>query len=106
MPHGDSLLQGKTGIARLVLKSRVPVLPIGVISHGEKHKIKNGEKASVWWQAVWRYVFKGQRTKLVIGRPLTFTKYGGQPISYELLREVTNEIIFEISKLSGKKITT
>lgn len=87
-PEGDTnpdkvLLKGKTGVADFVLGSGCPVLPVGV------QKIENSKKRVV-----------------NIGKPLYFSKnineIKGTDEYKQYSREITDSIMREISKLSGK----
>lgn len=98
-----SLQRGRTGIARLAIRSQLPVLPIGIITRGEPHQTINGEKRSKPIDAVRQYLFSGERVKLIIGKPLHYNQYKKEDINYKLLRKITNEIMNSIAKLAGKK---
>jgi 1-acyl-sn-glycerol-3-phosphate acyltransferase len=86
------LAKGKTGVARLALYNRVPVLPVGIDGpHGSTVKES------------FRNFFKGiGRAKIKIGKPIYFDRYYEKEITKDLLVEVTGEIMKEISNLSGK----
>jgi 1-acyl-sn-glycerol-3-phosphate acyltransferase len=82
--------RGKTGVARLALAAKVPVLPVGLVGTFKilpKGKlIPNTKKADV-----------------NIGKPLYFDKYYGQENNRKTIRKVTNNIMKEIAKLSKQK---
>lgn len=103
VPDSNDLRRGKTGVIRIALESKVPILPIGIITKGEKHRIKRGDLHSLGWDALNHYGIKGHRTKLVIGKPISLEKYYNQPVTYELLRKLTNLVMEELAKLSGKQ---
>jgi 1-acyl-sn-glycerol-3-phosphate acyltransferase len=103
VPHSQNLLKGKTGIALLALKTGLPVLPIGVITRGEKHRLKNGEKTSLGRDALWHYLIKGHQYRLIIGQPLLFKQHSNQPITNNLLHQITDHIMEEISRLCDRK---
>ena len=103
-PNNTSLLRGHTGIARLAVRSQLPVLPIGIITQGEPHQIIKGEKRSRPLAAIKQYLFNGARTKLIIGRPLYFNQHKDEDINYKLLRQITHEIMDHIARLADKKI--
>ena len=84
------LQRAKTGIARLAILSKAPVLPIGLI--GTFEILPKG-----------RYIPKAKRAVLNIGKPMYFEKYYGNPITKRLLREITTKIMKEIAKLSNQK---
>jgi len=94
-PEGTRTLDGKmtrakTGIARLALQAKVPVVPSGITNTFEI--LKKGKRIPAF-----------KRGELRIGKPITFKKYYDKPITKKLLREITNIIMKEIAKLSGKK---
>ena len=72
------LLPGKTGVAELAIKSGAPVIPLGLIYKDNKPP--------------------ALPVRLNIGQPLYF----GKNENCQNLREITDEIMREIAKLSGK----
>jgi 1-acyl-sn-glycerol-3-phosphate acyltransferase len=85
------LFRGKTGVARLALEARVPVVPCAMIGGFEfqppgkitpQFKVRPGVK---------------------FGKPLDFSRYYGMENDRMVLRAVTDEIIYEIMKLSGQE---
>jgi 1-acyl-sn-glycerol-3-phosphate acyltransferase len=84
------LQKGRTGIARLILLSKVPVIPIGLI--GTFEILPKG-----------KYIPKMKRAVMNIGKPMKFEKYLGKKISKRLLRIITDDIMKEIGKLSNQK---
>ncbi|MFH0868008.1 MAG: lysophospholipid acyltransferase family protein [Candidatus Woesearchaeota archaeon] len=83
------LLKGKTGVVRLALKARVPILPIGLTGSFD---IAPREKLMP----------KLKRAKLHIGRPIYLDNYYNKPITKKLLRKLTDDIMYIISELTGK----
>ncbi len=88
-PEGDSnpkpnLLRGKSGIAGLVLKKQIPVLPIGIQSKKGKRIIKIGKLMN----------FSKELEKR--------KKINSKKEYYLLLREITDKIMNTISVLSNK----
>jgi 1-acyl-sn-glycerol-3-phosphate acyltransferase len=88
-----NLLPGKTGVARLALKSRRPVIPVGIIAPPGKGV----------FQAIKNAIVPKNKAKIIIGRPITFEKYYGQEVTKELLENITREIMQKIGLLCGKK---
>ncbi len=84
------LLQGKTGVARLALKAKVPVVPIGLI--GTFEMLPKG-----------KYIPKLKRATMNIGKPMYLEKYYNKKINKRMLREVTTIIMKEIAKLSNQE---
>jgi 1-acyl-sn-glycerol-3-phosphate acyltransferase len=85
------LFRGKTGVARLALEARVPVIPCAMIGGFEfqppgtiapRLRIRPGVR---------------------FGKPLDFSRYYGLESDRIVLRAVTDEIIYEIMKLSGQE---
>jgi 1-acyl-sn-glycerol-3-phosphate acyltransferase len=78
-PEGNTnrkkeLLRGKTGVAEILLKSKLPLLPVGIAKSG---KIK------------WR---------VKIGKPISWEEFK----NVNDLRKITDQIMKEIAKLSEK----
>jgi len=85
------LYKGRTGVARLALESRAPVVPCAMI-----HTFEFLPPGSFHPQ--WRI-----RPGAIFGTPLDFSRYYGQESDRAVLRAVTDEIIAEIGKLSGQE---
>jgi len=85
------LYRGKTGVARLVLEARVPVVPCAMIGTFE-------------FQPPGR-VMPDLRVRpgVRFGEPLDFSRYYGRASDRRVLREVTDEIMQAIGKLSGQE---
>jgi 1-acyl-sn-glycerol-3-phosphate acyltransferase len=84
------LYRGRTGIARMVLESGVPVVPVAMIDTEKVMPI--GAK----WP-------KLRRPGIIIGKPLDFSRFQGMEGDRFILRSVTDEIIYEIAGLSGQQ---
>ncbi len=84
------LYRGKTGVARMALEARVPVIPVAMI---------DTEKAQPPGQTVPNIRQVGVR----IGRPLDFSRYYGLESDRFVLRSITDEIVYEIMRLSGQE---
>jgi 1-acyl-sn-glycerol-3-phosphate acyltransferase len=85
------LYKGKTGVARLALESRAPVVPCAMI--GTFEFLPPGS-------------FRPQlkiRPGVIFGPPMQFSRYYGKEDDRAALRAVTDEIIAEIQKLSGQE---
>ncbi|MBI2984130.1 MAG: 1-acyl-sn-glycerol-3-phosphate acyltransferase [Candidatus Kerfeldbacteria bacterium] len=98
-PEGNSnrnpeLRGGKTGAARLALKSGAPVLPIGI--HGTQ-----GIKA--WQSMLWFFSF-WKPCAVTIGPPVSFPRQDLRPQDHERLMAVTDDIMRQISAVSGKPL--
>jgi 1-acyl-sn-glycerol-3-phosphate acyltransferase len=85
------LYRGRTGVARLALESRAPVVPCAMMntfeflppgSHSPRFDLRPG---------------------VIFGQPMEFSRYYGRETDREALRAVTDEIMAEIDKLSGQE---
>lgn len=86
----DGLLyRGRTGIARMVLEAKVPVIPVAMI---------DTEKV----QAIGQKFPRIRRVGVVIGQPLDFSRFEGMEGDRIVLRAVTDEIMYELQKISGQ----
>jgi 1-acyl-sn-glycerol-3-phosphate acyltransferase len=88
---GDGrLYRGRTGIARMVLEGEVPVIPVAMI---------DTEKA----MPIGSRLPKVHRIGIVIGKPLDFSRFAGLEGDRFILRSITDEIMYELAKLSGQE---
>jgi 1-acyl-sn-glycerol-3-phosphate acyltransferase len=85
------LYRGRTGVARLALESRAPVVPCAMIRTFEF--LPSGSRSPRF----------GIRPGVVFGPPMDFSRYYGRETDREALRAVTDEIMAEIAKLSGQE---
>lgn len=88
--HDGKLYRGKTGVARLVLETGVPVIPVAVV--GTDVVAPPGKKFGSFTRPVVRF-----------GRPLDFSRYEGLEDDRFILRSITDEIMYEIMRLSGQE---
>jgi 1-acyl-sn-glycerol-3-phosphate acyltransferase len=88
--HDGRLYRGKTGVARLALESRVPVIPVAVV--GTDVVAPPGKKFGTFTRPYVRF-----------GRPLDFSRYEGLENDRYILRSITDEIMYEIMRLSGQE---
>jgi 1-acyl-sn-glycerol-3-phosphate acyltransferase len=82
-------MQGKTGIARVAIRSGVPVLPLAV--WGTHHILQRGHYGLNPRRAIW----------VRAGRPMEFGEYAGQAEDPVVLRKVTDEVMDELTRLVG-----
>ncbi|WP_220483809.1 lysophospholipid acyltransferase family protein [Microlunatus kandeliicorticis] len=87
--HDGRLYKGRTGVARLALTARVPVIPSAVI--GTDTIAPPG-----------KIVSKIVSPTVKFGRPLDFSRYEGMSEDRYILRSVTDEIMYAIMELSGQ----
>lgn len=83
------LHKGKTGVARLVLQARVPVIPVGLV-----------DTAFVRLPLLGIPVMR--RPGLRIGEPMDFDRYAGAGNDRDVLRHVTDEIMAAVQQLTGQ----
>ncbi|MFB7915078.1 lysophospholipid acyltransferase family protein [Streptomyces sp. NPDC056061] len=85
------LYRGKPGgLARVALATGAPVIPVAMI---DTEKIQPPGKV----------VPKLMRPGIRIGKPLDFSRYHGMDGDRFILRSVTDEVMYEIMKLSGQE---
>jgi len=85
----EKIQKGKTGVARLSLWAKVPVVPLGII--GTFGILPKG-----------KIIPKMKKAKLNFGKPIYFDKYYDKPITKKMLRAITTRIMLEIAKLSNQ----
>jgi 1-acyl-sn-glycerol-3-phosphate acyltransferase len=88
--HDGRLYRGKTGVARLALETGVPVIPVAVL--GTDVVAPPGKKFGTFTRPGVRF-----------GRPLDFSRYEGMENDRYILRSITDEIMYEIMRLSGQE---
>ncbi|MFE9421864.1 lysophospholipid acyltransferase family protein [Kitasatospora sp. NPDC006697] len=90
-PDGK-LYRGKVGgLARVALQTGAPVIPVAMI---------DTEKVQPPGQVVPNF---GVRPGIRIGRPMDFSRYQGMENDRFILRSVTDEVMYEILRLSGQE---
>lgn len=88
--HDGRLYRGHTGVARIALRSQAPVIPIAVL--GTDVIAPPGKVFRRFARPVVRF-----------GAPLDFSRYNDMENDRFILRAVTDEIMYEILKLSGQE---
>ena len=84
------LYRGRTGIARMVLEAKVPVVPVAMIDTEKVQPL--GQKLPLI-----------RRVGVSIGEPLDFSRFAGMEGERAVLRAVTDKIVYEIKLLSGQQ---
>lgn len=84
------LYRGKTGVAKLVLKTGVPVIPVAMIGTDKV-------------QPIGRKIPNIRRIGIIVGEPLDFSRYAGMENDRFIQRSVTDEIMYELMRLSGQE---
>jgi 1-acyl-sn-glycerol-3-phosphate acyltransferase len=85
------LYKGHTGAARLALRNRCPIIPAGLIGTDQ---IQPADTAvpKPFRRAIVRY-----------GRPIDVSRYADREDDRMLLRQITDEVMYEIRELTGQE---
>lgn len=86
------LYRGHTGVARMAIQAKVPVIPVGV-------------KGTREIQPPDRKLPKIKKLAMEFGEPIDFSRYEGQENDRFVLRSATDEIMYEIMQISGQEYT-
>lgn len=84
------LYRGRTGVARMALEARAPVVPVAMIGTFEM-------------QPPGRIIPKVRRPGVRFGKPLDFSRYYGMESDRYVLRAITDEIMYALMQLSGQQ---
>ena len=84
------LYRGKTGVARMALEGKVPVIPVVMV---------NTEKV----QPIGKRLPRIGRVGVRFGPALDFSRYEGMESDRFVLRSVTDEIMYALMELSGRE---
>ena len=84
------MYRGRTGVARMILEAHVPVIPVAMIDTEKVMPI--GSKLP-----------KVRRVGVVFGEPLDFSRFEGLEGDRFILRSITDEIMYELNRLSGQE---
>ena len=85
------LYKGHTGAARLALKVGCPIYPVGVIGTREIQP-PDAKLPKI-----------GQKATIKIGRPIKVERYRNKVDDHLVLRQITDELMFEIRELTGQE---
>lgn len=88
-PDGK-LYRGRTGIARMALEAKVPVVPVVMVDTDTAMPI--GQRLP-----------RIMRVGIVIGEPLDFSRYAGMENDRYILRSVTDEIMVALHRLGQQE---
>ncbi|MEV4439939.1 lysophospholipid acyltransferase family protein [Streptomyces sp. NPDC049577] len=88
--HDGRLYKGKVGVAAMALRSGAPVIPCAMIGTFEA-------------QPTGRLLPRVVPITIRFGKPLDFSRYAGMEEHREILRAVTDEIMYAIWKLSEQE---
>ncbi|WP_018686276.1 lysophospholipid acyltransferase family protein [Actinokineospora enzanensis] len=84
------LYKGKTGVARIALEARVPVIPVVMIGT---------DKANPIGSRMWR----PYPIRIKIGKPLDFSRYDGLSGDRFVERSITDEVMYALMELSDQE---
>lgn len=84
------LYRGRTGLARMALEARVPVVPVVMVDTDSMLPIG-------------RTIPRVVRVGIVIGEPLDFSRYAGMEGDRYILRSVTDEIMVALQRLGEQQ---
>jgi 1-acyl-sn-glycerol-3-phosphate acyltransferase len=85
------MYRGHTGIARIILEAGVPVLPVAMIGTDRVQPIGTPLPRL------------GHTVGVRVGAPLSYADYADRPRNPKLLREITDDIMTHIRRLSGQE---
>ncbi len=83
------LHRGHTGVARLALRTGTPIVPVGMIGTDDVQPVDK------------RMPRLFRRVTVRFGEPLDPARYGDVDQEHLALRELTDEVMYEIAQLSG-----
>ncbi|WP_394552159.1 lysophospholipid acyltransferase family protein [Agromyces sp. MMS24-JH15] len=83
------LYRGRTGVARMVLESGAPVVPVAMI--GTEKVMPIGTRLP-----------KVRRVGIIVGRPIDFSRFAGMEGDRFVLRSVTDELVHDLRGLSDQ----
>jgi len=84
------MYRGRTGAARMILETGAPVIPVAMI--GTEKVMPLGTR-----------IPRVRRIGVVFGEPLDFTRFEGLEGDRFVLRSITDEIMYELQRISGQE---
>jgi 1-acyl-sn-glycerol-3-phosphate acyltransferase len=85
------LYKGKTGVARLALRCKAPVLACAMVGTREIQPI--GQVKPNFFRPI----------TIRISKPMDFSRFHDDPTNPKILRQITDEIMYELRELSGQE---
>ncbi len=85
------LHKGHTGVARLAMRTGCPIVPVGIIGSDEVQPPDSKTPKPF------------RRVHIRFGRPISVEKYSDRAADRMILRQITDEVMFEIRNLSGQE---
>jgi 1-acyl-sn-glycerol-3-phosphate acyltransferase len=89
--RNGKLHKGHTGMARLALRTGAPIVPVGIIGSDDVQPPDA------------KFPTPFRRVHIRFGRPISVDRYVGRADDRLLLRQITDEVMFEIRNLSGQE---
>jgi 1-acyl-sn-glycerol-3-phosphate acyltransferase len=84
------MYRGKTGLARMALEAHAPIVPVAMINTFEI-------------QPPGKLRPRLKRVGIRVGTPLDFSRYEGLEDDRFMLRSVTDEVMYELMRLTGQE---
>ncbi|MDT7713957.1 MAG: 1-acyl-sn-glycerol-3-phosphate acyltransferase [Pseudonocardiales bacterium] len=84
------LYKGRTGVARMALEAKVPVVPVAMVGT---------DRANPVGSRLWRPA----KIRIVIGEPLDFSRYFDIADDRQVERAITDEVMYTLMELSGQE---
>ena len=84
------LHKGRTGVARLALQARVPIIPVGMV--GTDKVLPKGKNVPTL-----------HKVEVHIGKPLDFSRHIGMENDRKVTRDITDQVMRAIRDLSGQE---
>jgi 1-acyl-sn-glycerol-3-phosphate acyltransferase len=84
------MYRGRTGVARMILESGVPVVPVAMVD--TDRVMPTGST-----------IPKVRRIGVIFGEPMDFSRFQGLEGDRFVLRSITDEIMYELGRLSGQE---
>ena len=97
LEYGQNKYQARTGVARLSLWEHVPILPVGF-----RYNISVKNRLPVlyqYWRSILNILRHPRSLDIVFGHAFELKTYYNKPITKELLRQATNEVMDRIDSL-------
>ena len=90
------LYKGRTGAARLALKVGCPIFPVGIVGTREIQP-PDAVVPKV------NFPHFDMKCTVRIGEPIDVARYADREADHMVLREITDELMFEIRELTGQQ---
>lgn len=86
--------RAKTGVARLAIWSKVPILPVSLKYHSMT-KDMDGNRHNRW-RVIWNTIINPHSLEIKVGKPFKIAEYYNKEINKDSLVEATNKIMDKI----------